>query len=122
LGMALRKVGIGDAESLGRLNIAAASAALEDSARVRHVRQMVAAERMKWVALLKSLKLTHTDTQTNFVFFDPGRPQKELASALRQHGVEIGRAFPPYTNWARITIGLPQENRIAQNLLKSILQ
>jgi histidinol-phosphate aminotransferase len=39
---ALRKEGLGDAESLGRLNIASASAALSDTAHVRKVRSIVA--------------------------------------------------------------------------------
>ena len=117
---ALRKEGLGDAESLGRLNIASASAALSDTAHVRQVRSIVASERGKWIAFLDSLKLRHTDTHTNFVFFDAGRPQQELARTLRQNGVDIGRTFTPYTNWARVTIGLPEENEIAQSKLRDM--
>jgi histidinol-phosphate aminotransferase len=47
LGNALRKQGIGDAESLGRLNIAAASTALADQTHVQQVRSAVASERKK---------------------------------------------------------------------------
>jgi hypothetical protein len=28
-----------------------------------------------------------------------------LASAMRERGIDIGRAHAPYTNWARIKIG-----------------
>jgi histidinol-phosphate aminotransferase len=119
---ALRKEGLGDAESLGRLNIASASAALSDTAHVRKVRSIVASERGKWIAFLDSLKLRHTDTHTNFVFFDAGRPQQDLARTLRQNGVDIGRTFTPYTNWARVTIGLPEENEIAQSKLREVLR
>jgi histidinol-phosphate aminotransferase len=41
---------------------------------------------------------------------------------MRERGVDIGRAHPPYTNWARITIGLPSENLRAQNALRSSLK
>jgi histidinol-phosphate aminotransferase len=58
----------------------------------------------------------------SFIFFDTGRPQAELAISLRARGVDIGRAFPPYTNWARITIGRPEENRIVQQNLRETLQ
>jgi len=119
---ALRKQGVGDAEALGRLNIAAASAALSDAAQVAHTRDAVARERTIWLSELSGLKLPHTNTRTNFVFFDAGRPQQQLAESLRSQGVDIGRAHPPYTNWARITIGLPEENRRARAALREVLR
>lgn len=117
---ALRKEGIGDAESLGRLNIAAASAALADTAHVQQIRSIVAAERARWIDVLKQLNLEYTDSHASFIFFNARRPQTELAAAFRAHGIEIGRSFPPYTNWARITIGRPEENRSAQQVLLSL--
>jgi histidinol-phosphate aminotransferase len=122
LGNALRKQGVGDAESLGRLNIAAASAALGDRTHVQQVRSVVASERRKWITVLEDLKLAHTDAQASFVFFDAGRPQESIARAIRERGVAIGRSFPPYTNWARITIGRPEENRAAQESLRAIVR
>jgi len=118
---ALRKQGAGEAEGLGRLNIAAASAALADTSQVAHTREAVAREREAWLAILRDLKLPHTATRTNFIFFDAGRPQPQLAASLRAQGVDIGRAHPPYTNWARITIGLPEENLRAQVALREAL-
>lgn len=121
LGSALRKEGLGDSEALGRINIAAASAALADTTHVRQVRATVAAERAKWIAVLDSLKLHHTETHTNFVFFDAGLPQHDVAESLSKKGIEIGRAFPPYLNWVRITTGLPEENKMAQNKLREMV-
>ncbi|WP_213803891.1 histidinol-phosphate transaminase [Granulicella sp. dw_53] len=118
---ALRKQGAGDAESLGRMNIVAASAALRDTAQVERTRKTVAHERETWLSVLRDLKLEHTQTSANFVFFNAGQPQPKLAAAMLAQGVDIGRAHPPYTNWARITIGLPEENRRAQAALKSSL-
>ena len=119
---ALGKQGVGDAESLGRLNIAAASAALADIEYVGHIRSTVATERAKWTTVLDELKLPHTPSQTNFIFFDVGYQQTELATAFRNKGTIIGRAFAPYTNWTRITIGKPEENRLVQQQLRDILQ
>ena len=118
----LRKQGVGAAEDLGRLNLVGASAALADSAQVENTRKTVAKERELWLSLLSELKLPHTDAQANFVFFDAGRPQPILAAAMRERGVDIGRPHPPYTNWARITIGLPAENRLAQTALRAALK
>jgi len=119
---ALRKQGAGDAESLGRLNVAAAAAALGDTAQVARTREIVARERTKWIAVLRDLNLPHTDSHTNFIFFDAGQPQPKLAAALRAQGIDVGRPHPPYTNWARITIGLPEENLRAQAALRRALQ
>ena len=122
LGEALREQGVGDAESLGRLNIAAASAALADRTHVQQVRSVVAAEHKKWGAVLDDLKLKRTDSQANFIFFNAGRPQELVAGAMRDRGVVIGRLFPPYTNWVRITIGRPEENSAAHESLRAIFQ
>jgi histidinol-phosphate aminotransferase len=121
LGNALREQGVGDAESLGRLNIAAASAALADRTHVKQVRNVIAAERRKWAAVLEDLRLTRTDSQASFIFFNAGRPQELVAGAMRDRGVVIGRSFAPYTNWVRITIGRPEENRVAHEGLSAIV-
>lgn len=117
----LHAAGAGRAEGLGRLNLVAASAALSDKKHVEKIRDTVAKERAKWKSVLDELKLPHSRTETNFIFFDAGRPQAELALKMREQGIDIGRMFPPYTNWARITIGLPKENQRAQNALRSVL-
>lgn len=122
MGNALRNQGIGDAESLGRLNIAAASAALADRTHVQQVRSAIVTERKKWTTVLEDLNLRWTNSQANFIFFDTGRPQELVASAMREHGVVIGRLFAPYVNWVRITIGQPAENRMAQQGLRAIVQ
>ncbi len=119
---ALREQGAGDAESLGRLNIVAAFAALRDTAQVERTRKAVGQEREIWLSILRDLKLEHTETNANFVFFNAGMPQPKLAAAMRSRGVDIGRAHPPYANWARITIGLPEENQNAQAALRHALK
>jgi histidinol-phosphate aminotransferase len=119
---ALRKQGAADAESLGRLNIVAASAALQDITLVERTRKAVAHERTIWLSVLHDLNLQHTQPHANFIFFDGGMPQPKLAAAMLSQGIDIGRAHPPYANWARITIGLPEENRRAQAALRHALK
>jgi histidinol-phosphate aminotransferase len=99
LANALRKQGAGDAEALGRLNIAAASAALVGTAQMERTRAAVAHERARWLIVLRDLNLPHTDTHANFVFFDAGRPQlrcvsRASISAARIHPTRTGRASP----------------------------
>ena len=127
LAAALRKQGAGDPESLGRLNLAAAQAALADAARtsgsqLSTTRDTVAHERALWLRTLDDLHLPHTETVSNFIFFNAGRPQPEIARAMLAQGINIGRAHPPLTNWARITIGLPDENLRTQTVLRALLR
>ncbi len=121
LAATLRKQGVRDAEALGRLNMLAGSTALSDSTHVDRVRTTVAAERLKWIAVLDELKLPSTRSVTNFVFFDTRHPHSEILNAMQARGIQIARAFPPYSTWARITIGLPHENHLAQQSLIQIL-
>jgi histidinol-phosphate aminotransferase len=74
------------------------------------------------MSVLQDLKLEYTQTNANFVFFNAGMPQPKLAAIMFSQGIDIGRAHPPYANWARITIGLPQENQRAQAALRHSLE
>lgn len=118
---ALRARGVGSAHGLNRLSLAAASATLADPAHVASVRRRVAAERGVWLKALDGWGLHYAQPTGNFVFFDTGRPQAEVAAALAARGIRVARAFPPYTSWLRISIGLPDENRRARQALAEIL-
>jgi histidinol-phosphate aminotransferase len=74
----------------------------------------MARERDKWFELFQDMKLNFTPSRGNFVFFETGVPHAQFAAALSKNGVEIGRAFPPYDRWSRISIGLLAENAIAR--------
>ena len=40
---------------------------------------------------------------------------------MMKESVAIARAFPPMNDWARITIGLPEENALARAALRKVL-
>ena len=107
---------------LDRLALTAAAASLQDDDYVQSTRAKVTAEREKWHELFGTLKLRHTDSRANFVFFETGMPNAEFAAALLKQGVAIGHAFPPYDRWARISIGLPQENATARAAVRKSLR
>ncbi len=121
LALSLKKKGLGDPHTLNRLAIAAASASLGDEAYVATLRQKVAAERRTWHALLDRLRLRRTDARGNFVFFETRRPHAAFAADMLGQGIEIARAFPPLDAWARISIGLPEENERARDAVRAIL-
>jgi len=105
-----------------RLAVAAATASLGDSSYVVEVAQRVAAERDQWFRLFRDLKLQFTPSAANFVFFETGLPHAEFAAAMLKEGVAIGHVFPPYDRWARISIGLPEENARARSAARNLLK
>jgi histidinol-phosphate aminotransferase len=121
LAAALKRAGIGTPETLTRPALVAAAASLRDTEYVAATRTKVSAERDKWNQLFETLKLRHSDARGNFVFFETGRPHQDVAAALLAKDIQIGRAFEPYDRWARISIGLPEENAMARTAITELL-
>jgi histidinol-phosphate aminotransferase len=117
----LKKRGLGDPHLFNRVAVAAAAASLEDTGYVAEVATKVAQERDLWFSLFRQLKLRYTESNGNFVFFETGISHPEFSAALQQKNVDIGRSFPPYEGWARISIGLPHENVIARMTVRDLL-
>lgn len=118
---ALKRAGIGVPGAFDRFAISASLGSLLDADYIPTVRKQVAAEREKWHRLLDSRKIRRSDSRGNFVFFETRKGHAEFSAALRSRGIDIGRAFAPLENWARISIGLPSENDIARNAVAELL-
>lgn len=121
LAASLRRAGVGTYLALNGLALAAATESLADTGYIASVGARIAAEREAWHGLLQRLKRPHSDSHGNFVFFDAGRPHAEVADALAKKGIEIARVFPPYENWVRISIGLPEENAYVRHAVEELL-
>jgi histidinol-phosphate aminotransferase len=117
----LRKQGLDNPHLFNRLAVSAALASLKDVGYVSSVAGKVAGEREIWVQLLRELRVNTSASSGNFVFFETGLPHVGFAAVLLKDGVDIGRAFPPYDRWARISIGLPDENAIARAAVRKVL-
>ena len=70
--------------------------------------------------MLDELGCRYADPQGNFVFFRSGIPIEEFRPAMREAGVMVGRPFPPYDHWCRISIGTPQEMAVAHAALRQV--
>ena len=114
----LRRYGLG---MLAHPSVLAAIASLKDEGYVAATRAKIVAEKNKLTALLRELGRPYADSQTNFVFFQTGRPHAQVQAGMRQEGVAIARAFPPMNDWARLSIGLPEENELARAALRKVL-
>jgi len=60
---------------------------------------------------LDDLNLKYFPSHTNFVFFESGRHIRELSAAMAKENVLIGRPFPPFYTWARISTGTVEQVR-----------
>jgi histidinol-phosphate aminotransferase len=121
LAQSLKRKGLGAAHSLNRLALAAAAASLRDAGYVDEIRSKVIEERQKWHTLLDKIGRRRSDSRGNFVFFETGRPHEIVAAQLRDEGIEIARAFPPFDHWVRISIGLPMENARVRDAIVKLL-
>lgn len=96
------------ASSLGLVAAAASYADLKFQAESR---ERIAEGLAITTATLDELQRPHTETRGNFVFFDTGKPAGEFLGAMRQKGFALGRPFPPYTNWCRVSMGTVEQMR-----------
>ncbi len=72
-------------------------------------------------ATLNKLGLRYAPSHTNFVFFHTGRDIHGLISKMRDRGVQIGRPFPPLTDWCRISTGTLKDVKKFGKALKEVL-
>ena len=70
---------------------------------------------------LKELGLPYLESHTNFVFFHSGRHIEKLHADMLKEGVMVGRAFPPYEDWCRVSTGTLEEMERFTKALKSVM-
>ncbi|MGI9549697.1 MAG: pyridoxal phosphate-dependent aminotransferase [Aurantibacter sp.] len=103
------------------LAIAAALEALKDDEfyKLSIIRNKEAKEHI--YQTLDDLSLEYIKSHTNFVFFKSGRPISGLIADMKKEGVIIGRPFPPFYNWARISTGTIEQVAQFGSALKSVM-
>ncbi len=121
LAASLRDSGLGDPHVVGRLALVAAAAAVADRAWIAEVRERTLAGRARLTAALEELGLDHSESRANFVFFRSPTPAAPLRQRLGQHGILVGRAFPPLDEWVRISVGTEDEVTRTIEALRSSL-
>ena len=121
LAKALGGKGFNNPRLFNRLAVVAATTSLQDAGYVERVTRQVREERGKWFELFRDLKVNFTPSGGNFVFFETGVPHDHFAAALLREGIEIGNTYAAYDLWARISIGLPEENAIARAAVRKLL-
>lgn len=67
------------------------------------------------------LNLDYVKSHTNFVFFKTGRPISEMITEMKKENVIIGRPFPPFYEWCRISTGTMESMAMFDKALKKVL-
>ena len=107
--------------SLNMMGVVAATASLQDSTYVEETRVKIKAGRDALLGVIKGLGKEYAEPQGNFVFFKTGMPIKTFAEKMLAESVLVGRPFEPLLDWARISIGLPEEMEVCHTALKKVL-
>lgn len=103
------------------LAINAAAAALEDHDFYEYSKEQNAKAKQTICQCLNELGLQYLPSHTNFVFFRTGRNIHEINTAMQERGVLVGRPFPPFMDWCRVSTGKPEDVARFTAALKEII-
>ena len=101
------------------LAVAAASEALKDTDFYKFSLKKANEEKDKIYKLLDYLDLKYIKSSTNFVFFESKKHIDKLSAEMLEKGVRVGRPFPPFYDWCRISTGTSEEvDRFIESMLE----
>lgn len=70
-------------------------------------------------ATLNDLGLRYLPSQANFIFHEVNGEVKTYMDRMREHGIVVGREFPPIEGFSRLTLGTPDEMTVFIEVLKT---
>ncbi len=95
--------------ALPSTGMVAATASLKVPNLVAQRRKIVADTRAETFAFLDKNSFKYVPSVSNKFMLDVRRPGGEVISAMREHNVYIGRVWPVWPTYVRVTIGTPEE-------------
>jgi histidinol-phosphate aminotransferase len=117
-------------DRLGRLTMAGASVpaifgaleALKDEEFYRFSLEQNQKGKKVIYSVLKDLGLQYIPSHSNFVFFHSGREIGGFNAAMRKEGIVVGRPFPPFTDWCRVSTGTVEETEKFAMALRKVMK
>ena len=103
------------------LALHAALAAMDEQSFYQYSLDMNKKSREKIYTSLDHLGLRYVKSHTNFVFFKTGLDIKKFNKSMQEQGVRVGRPFPPYNEWCRVSTGKVEEMDLLTNALGKVL-
>ena len=107
----------------GRLNIIglkAAHASYQDQDfqdfTIRKTRESLAVVE----GMCEELGIRYIKSKGNFTFIETGIENDIFQARMEEHGILTGRAFPPFTRWARISMAKPDDMRYFVQVYKKL--
>jgi len=70
---------------------------------------------------LRELNCRYVESETNFVFFEMGIHIEQFQKNMEDHGIRVGRPFPPYLKWCRLSMAKPDQMQKFTAALKRIV-
>ena len=92
-------------DSVNIMALVAARAGLMDVEHVAQGRRSNSEVKQYVYAELEKFGYSYIPSQANFMMIDLRREVEPVIKAMADHGVEVGRFFPPLPNFMRVTIG-----------------
>ncbi|MEZ4958044.1 MAG: aminotransferase class I/II-fold pyridoxal phosphate-dependent enzyme [Saprospiraceae bacterium] len=103
------------------LALHAAMTALDEQDFYQYSLDMNENAKRKIYASLDLLGLPYVKSHTNFVFFKTGMDIKDFNQAMQEQGVWVGRPFPPYNEWCRVSTGKVEDMDLLTNAMGKVL-
>lgn len=70
---------------------------------------------------LEDFRLKYLPSHTNFIFFRTGQPIEQFQASMKSRGFLVGRPFPPFLDWCRLSMAKPEEMQLFTEVLRQYL-
>lgn len=104
---------------VNKLGLVAALASYQDTEFMAFSRSKIRECMTMTFKVLDELGLPHVKSQANFLMFETEKPIREFMTAMRARNVFVGRPFPPYLTWCRVSMGKVEQMPIFFDALRS---
>ena len=108
-------------DSLNIVGLRAAIASYQDQRFQKHSIAMNNKAKTIVTDYLDTKGVQYLDSQTNFIFIKTDIEITELQPAMEKNGVLVGRPFPPFTNWCRLSLAKPEEMQKFNEAFEKVL-
>lgn len=117
----IARIKLCQADRPNMLALHAAMTALDEQDFYQYSLDMNENAKRKIYASLDLLGLPYVKSHTNFVFFKTGMDIKDFNKAMQEQGVWVGRPFPPYNEWCRVSTGKVEDMDLLTNAMGKVL-
>ncbi len=100
---------------------AAATTSLEDATVIPERKAFTGKLREETLAWLTKQGYAVTPSQSNCFMLDARRPSQDVIVAMAKQDIYIGRPWPSWRTWVRVTIGTPEDMAAFQKSFSSVM-